>query len=264
MKTFLKQVVPGPVKYMLNIPRRLFRHTTYDSSSYWRGRAAMVGQAAVLWTNQDYNTLYRSRQADIVAPHVRRLSDGARVLDIGCGIGVVAKMMLDLNPGIVVDAVDFPEMLQAGSENLDHEHIVAIAGSAEEFWRDAPTYDLIVSSACYSAIRNIASLEKALANGAAMLKVGGTMLMIDPFHRWAYLARAKYGSKDVERFMRARGLQLIQKSGVLFWPFREWLANSIMATAKLAEWFHFGERILHKLGTHFWADYKVLVFKKVA
>lgn len=264
MAVLLKRVVPGPVKYIVNMPRWLFSHSMYDTNAYWRGRAKLSGQAAVGWQNQDYNCLYRTIQAEIVAPHVARLADGARVLDIGCGIGVVARMMLGLNPRIMIDAVDFKEMLQAGRENLDHERIASIACSAEEFQQDAPTYDFIISSACYSMIRNISNLEKSLANGAAMLKPGGTMVLIDPFHRWNYLARAKYSSDDVERFLRSQNLRLVQKSGVLFWPFREWLASSNMTGDRLARWFHVGERIRERLGPHFCADYKILVFKKLA
>jgi SAM-dependent methyltransferase len=262
--TFVKRVLPRPVKYLALVPRRLLFYSTYDSTSYWRGRAKEPGQAAVLWPNQEYNQLYRAMQAEILAPHLRGLNDGARVLDIGCGIGVVAKLMLALNPTIKIDAVDFEEMLEAGRENLQDPRITRIACSAEDYRRNGQTYDLIVSCSCYSAIRDIAKLEKALANGADMLKVGGTMLLIDPFHRWNYLARAKYGSHDVERFLRSKNLQLVEKSGVLFWPFREWLADSKLTGEKLIRWFRMGERIRERLGAHLWADHKILIFKKLA
>lgn len=261
--TFLKRVLPRPVKYLALVPQRLLFYSMHDSSSYWRGRAKEPGQAAVLWPNHEYNLLYRAAQAEILAPYVRGLNDGARVLDIGCGIGIVTKTLLVLNPTIKIDAVDFGEMLEAGRENLQDSRITPIACSAEDYLRDAQTYDLIVSCGCYSVIRNIAKLEKALANGADMLKVGGTLLMIDPFHRWNYLARAKFGSPDVERFLRSKNLKLVEKSGVLFWPFREWLADSKLTGDKLARRFRMGERIRERLGAHLWADHKILVFEKL-
>ncbi|MGH6811262.1 MAG: class I SAM-dependent methyltransferase, partial [Methylocella sp.] len=169
-----------------------------------------------------------------------------------------------LNPNIRVDAVDFEEMLEAGRENLKDPRIRPIGCSVEDYRREPQTYDLIVSSACYSTIRDIAKLEKSLANGAYMLKAGGTMLMIDHFHRWNYLARAKYGSHDVERFLRPKNLKLVEKSGVLFWPFRELLADSKLTGDKLVRRFRMGEQIRERLGAHFWADYKILVFVKLA
>ena len=85
--------------------------------------------------------------------------------------------------------------------------------------------------------------------------------MIDPFHRWNFLARAKYASRDVIRFVKKHELILEEKSGVLFWPVRELLADSSLSKESLTKGFHLGEAFLRILGRHFWADYKILVFK---
>jgi hypothetical protein len=84
--------------------------------------------------------------------------------------------------------------------------------------------------------------------------------MMDPFHRWNYLCRAKYSSAEVVEFMRWLGFRLISRGGVLFWPYREWLANSAYSGKELGRRFAEGERLLNLLGAHFWADYKVLEF----
>jgi hypothetical protein len=62
--------------------------------------------------------------------------------------------------------------------------------------------------------------------------------------------------------MEKRGIRVLEKSGVLFWPFREWLAGSSMDDEILEKRFIMGEKILRMLGNHFWSDYKILVFKK--
>jgi len=242
--------------------RRCFVYTQYDSSSYWKSRAADPGQAAVLWSNQEYNELYRQVQGQILADALGSLAKGARILDIGCGIGVVAKIMSELREDVVIDAVDFSEMISVARRNYLSPSVQYIESSAEEYDAGPDRYDAIVSSGCYSTIRNIAVLEKALDLGAKMLKQGGLMLMIDPFHRWNYLARAKYATRDVAKFLRSKGLILESKSGVLFWPFRDLLASSNVSGKRLAKFFCLGERLMHALGSHLWADYKVLRFRK--
>jgi ubiquinone/menaquinone biosynthesis C-methylase UbiE len=238
-------------------------YVNYDSSSYWRKRASEPDQAAVMWKNQEYNDLYRILQRQIIEPYVSSLASGSKVLDIGCGIGVVSEMILSINPNVIIDAVDFEEMIQVASARVSEKKVHFISSSAEAYKIQDETYNLIISSGCYSTIRNINELEKSLMNGCKMLKKDAIMLLIDPFHRWNYLARAKYGSRQVTEYVGRHYLKLQSKSGVLFWPFREWLANSDIVGPKMKFRFMLGERILHIMGQHFWADYKVLIFKKV-
>jgi 2-polyprenyl-3-methyl-5-hydroxy-6-metoxy-1,4-benzoquinol methylase len=247
----------------LAVLKRCFFYKQYDSSAYWKGRAADPGQAAVLWLNQEYNTLYRNIQSEILENALAELPKEARVLDIGCGIGVVAEMLSEWRKDIVIDAVDFSEMIAVARKRNFKSSVNYIESSAEKYDAGATCYDAVVSSGCYSAIRNITKLESALSLGAKMVKPGGLIVMIDPFHRWNYLARAKYATRDVVRFLATKGLILESKSGVLFWPFRELLASSKLAGRKLERLFGIGERLLHLLGAHLWADYKILIFRKL-
>jgi 2-polyprenyl-3-methyl-5-hydroxy-6-metoxy-1,4-benzoquinol methylase len=241
---------------------RCFVYKQYDSSAYWKSRAADPGQAAVLWRNQEYNELYRQIQREILADALGNSPEGGKILDIGCGVGVVAIMMSELRKDVMIDAVDFSEMISVARKNNFQPSVQYIESSAEEYDAGPDQYDVIVSSGCYSAIRNIPTLEKALALGARMLKPGGLMIMIDPFHRWNYLARAKYATRDVAKFLMSKGLILESKSGVLFWPFRDFLASSNVTGKRLAKFFFLGEGLMHALGSHLWADYKVLRFRK--
>lgn len=258
----IKKMTPRSLKRLLAAIRQMLFYRDYDSSAYWRKRASSPGQAAVLWRNQEYNNLYRADQRLIIESWVEPLRSGAAVLDIGCGVGVVAGMLRSIRSDIAIDAVDFEEMIAVAREAQPAQDIHYIASSAEEYDGDGKVYDLIISSACYSAIRNIDHLRKALDNGVHMLAPGGTLLLIDPFHRWNYLARAKFATRDVVAHLGPQGMALVEKSGVLFWPYRERLANSDWKGAQLEAKFRRGEKLLKMLGQHFWADYKVLAFRK--
>jgi 2-polyprenyl-3-methyl-5-hydroxy-6-metoxy-1,4-benzoquinol methylase len=185
------------------------------------------------------------------------------VLDIGCGIGIVARILVDMNRRISVDAVDFSEMIQvARAENLA-DRINYFESSAEDYYDPNKRYGLIVSSACFSAIRDVQKMEQAVRNCCRMLSPNsGVLLMIDPFHSWNYLARVKYSSKQMIDFVEQQGLELIRKDGVLFWPFRDWLANSRYQGAQMKSRFMLGERLLSVFGRHTWADYKILIFRR--
>jgi len=258
----VSKFIPRPIKVVFSNIKKMLVYENYDSTEYWRKRASCSGQAAVLWKNQGYNELYRADQGRIVEPWVRSLPQNAAVLDIGCGIGIVASMIRSMRQDVSIDAVDFEEMIAIAREKTEKLNINYVASSSEEFIGLGYKYNLIISSGCYSAIRDIAKLKKSLKNGANMLADDGIILMIDPFHRWNFLARAKFNTNDVVTYLRQFGLSLTKKSGVLFWPFRVLLSNSDYSGLKLETQYRRGERLLKILGQHFWADYKVLIFKK--
>jgi len=244
--------------------KKIFIYTNYDLTEYWKKRANDPDQAAVLWQNQEYNRLYREIQREIIARFLpNNLNSEYHILDIGCGIGVVAKMLTNYNPLIVVDAVDFSEMIQVAKSKNPSARITYIESSAEDYFNHGKKYDLIISSACFSAIRDVNSMKKAIINCIKMLKDDGTILMLDPLHRWSYLARVKFNSNDMEAFLKQNNLELVYKSGALFWPYRVLLANSKYSGATLEKKFKRGEWLLSKFGQHFWADYKILAFKKI-
>ncbi len=259
-----KRIIPMPIKSIILFVLGSLFYRNYDSSVYWRARASSPGQAAVLWNNQGYNELYRTDQRLILELWLKGLPNGAMVLDIGCGIGVVASMIRSMRDDVRIHAVDFEEMIHVAMSRPECDRVDYIASSAENYIRDDVKYEMIISSACYSSIRDISLLKKALSNGAYMLAPGGVMLMIDPFHRWNYLARAKFNTNDVVAHLKPLGLTLELKSGVLFWPYRVKLADSQLEGAELEAAYRKGEAMLERYGRHFWADYKVLAFRKGA
>lgn len=233
-----------------------------DSRSYWTYRLSDTGQSRVLWQNEQYNALLRGRQRDVLRPFIVGLPENSVVLDIGCGIGVLSKMLTEIHDTAMVDAVDFAEMVDVARQENPSPRIRYIDSAAEDYRPPNQRYNAILSSACYSSFRDIAKLESSLDNAAQILASRGLLIMIDPFHRWNYLARAKYSSGQVTGYLRRRGLRRIHKGGMLFWPYRDRLANGALRGEKLDEAFAEGERHLARLGQHLWADYKVLVFEK--
>ena len=98
-------------------------YQNYDSTAYWKGRASNDGQHAVLWRNEKYNQLYREDQSAILNRLLRTQHSDTKILDIGCGIGVVSKMIVDQFPNAVVDAVDFEEMVEVARQLNPHRRV---------------------------------------------------------------------------------------------------------------------------------------------
>jgi 2-polyprenyl-3-methyl-5-hydroxy-6-metoxy-1,4-benzoquinol methylase len=244
----------------MSLKKMLF-YNNYDSNTYWKSRAKSEGQLSVLWLNEHYNRLVRNSEMEIINPYLKDLKN-AKILDIGCGTGYLSNTLVNKNPLIQIDAVDFEEMILEASKRNSHERITFISSSAEDYFKEDNYYDLIISSGCFSAIRDINSMKNAITNSCRMIKPGGKILMIDPFHASNLLARAKIGARSIIKFVRSRGMNLELYSGILFWPYRLFLSQSEENDQIVEKKFNRGEKLLDVLGNRFWSDYKVLVFKK--
>ena len=242
--------------------RLVVPHDGRDNAAYWRSRAQAEGSSAVLWTNADYNRLVREREFAAIGQWLAELPAHPHVLDIGCGIGEVARWLLSQRDDLRVTGVDFPEMVARAQRELPAGERLRWVGLSAEGYEDPGAFDMVLSSGCYSAIRDRRKCEEAMAAGCRSLRSGGLLVMIDPFHAWKYLARVRMGPAEVIAFMQARGLQLQAHGGMLFWPVREMLANSQSDAATVRRWFDRGEAWLALLGERAWSDYKILVFRK--
>jgi SAM-dependent methyltransferase len=242
--------------------RIVMPHDGRDNSAYWRRRASEAGSAAVLWRNPAYNRLVREREYEHISPVLAQLPPDARVLDIGCGTGEVTRWLLTQRPDLRVTGVDFPEMVErAALEIPASPRLEWVGASADEFDRPGG-FDLVLSSGCYSAIRDRARCERAIAAGCRAVAPGGRLLLIDPFHHSRYLARVRMSADEVVALVGAQGLQIERCGGILFWPMRDLLSNSRRSDATIERWFRRGESLLKRLGERRWSDYKVLQFRK--
>jgi SAM-dependent methyltransferase len=267
VRNWLKGSLKGRVPALAWIAGRIIWTTIEpywkpDPSAYWRSRAGCPGQYAVMW-DERFTQLVRERQELVIRPFIEALPPQARVLDIGCGIGVVARMITRLRADVNVDAVDLTEeMIEIARTYPDQPRVHYFCKSAEEYFGGERIYDLIVSVASYSMIINMNHLRRALINAFRMTTDRGTILLLDPFHRWKYLARARISTSFIIKLAREHGFRLTHRSGIIFWPFRDWLIESNMTDQSLRRRFALGEKLLEKFGTRYWSDYKILGFQR--
>lgn len=242
--------------------RKSFSYTEGNSTEFWKGRAQCKGQTSVLWTNEGYNTLVRKKEREVLQPYLNS-SRSLNVLDIGCGVGYGANLMLSINEKLKIDAVDFKEMINKAKKKHPHPNIRYIISSAEDYLDIRKKYDVSVSLGCFAAIRHLPTMKKAVLNTIKMTQTGGTIIMIDPFHSWNFLARCKFSSTQMIKYMKEQGCSLEYKSGMLFWPYREiYCCSTFNNLEELEVHFNKGEKLLSTLGSDVWSDYKILVFKK--
>lgn len=170
----------------------------------------------MLWQNEQYNALLRGRQQEVLRQFIAGLPENSVVLDIGCGTGVVSKMLTQIHDTAIIHAVDFAEMVSVAREENPSPRIRYIDSAAEDYLPPDQHYNAILSSACYSSFRDIAKLERGLGYAAQLLVSRGLLIILDPFHRWNYLARAKYSSGQVTRYLTRCGLRRVHKGGCSF------------------------------------------------
>ena len=172
LRNLVKLSLPEQMRFIaLFVWKCLRPYNEMDNTDFWKGRSKEHGQKAVLWKNENYNNLMRKIQREKLAPLVSKLKKNSHVLDVGCGIGIVTAMMLEINPSIFIDSLDFPEMIKkARMLYKDTERVNWIASSAESYL-EPNRYDLIVSSGAYSAIRDDIKRLRAMENAAKMLKI---------------------------------------------------------------------------------------------
>jgi 16S rRNA (guanine1207-N2)-methyltransferase len=132
--------------------------------------------------------VFSHRHVDVGA---RRLMDameldrGARVLDIGCGAGVVALAAASRSDDIVVHAIDSSaravECARRGAE-LNELHNVTTELNAEGGVCGGASYDLVLGNPPYYAGFRIA--EYFVAEGQKALRPGGKILLVTKHPDW--------------------------------------------------------------------------------
>jgi len=132
--------------------------------------------------------LYRRVARDVAD---LRLPDGARVLDVGTGPGIMPRLVAAAAPGLRVDAVDLsPEMIAWAQQTSTPGVTYSVADVAALPWPDA-TFDLVVSTISQ---HHWEDPEAGLREVRRVLRPGGQAWVYD--FRWA-LGRAESAAETL-------------------------------------------------------------------
>src|SRR3982750_3607301 len=124
----------------------------------------------------------RTRRLEIEAI-LSYLSDGLRVLEVGCGNGYTAQLIVeqfaldldanDLSPDLIALAKERKIERPKGHVNFEQSDILELDKSE--------VYDLIFTERCIQNLLSWDDQKKALANIARALKQGGEFVMMESF-----------------------------------------------------------------------------------
>lgn len=126
----------------------------------------------------------------IVAQHLaelagqRSLAPGARILEIGCGTGLLTREIHGRWPDALLTATDLaPEMVDAAARSGLATQFIAMDGEAPVF--EGPWFDLILSSLAFQWFDD---LPLALARLHGLLRPGGSLYFatmgVESFASW--------------------------------------------------------------------------------
>lgn len=127
----------------------------------------------------------RAEQLDILATVVAdAVEEGDAVLDLGCGVGYVAHLLLTRRPTLRLAGVDrSEEALAAARRNLAEagDRVSLIAGDLEHIagvLLPHPSYRFVISALTFHDLSEAAK-RAVIAKAAAVLAPGGVFLLYD-------------------------------------------------------------------------------------
>jgi len=97
-------------------------------------------------------------QSLLISTTLEYLPDNpGRILELGCGTGILTEQILERFPGAEITGIDLsPDMLRVASEKPGLRNVHFIAGDLRDAWPAGP-YDAIVTSLC---IHHISAAER--------------------------------------------------------------------------------------------------------
>ena len=126
--------------------------------------------------------------------------NGKRVLDVGCGKGRFARVILDRNPGVSVAAFDLAEaMLRSVPQGIR-----PCAGSMTALPFRSESFDCAYAT---ESLEHAVDIEAAVAEICRVVRPGGRIVVIDKnIEQWGRLKTPEwekwFGRKQLERLLR--------------------------------------------------------------
>jgi len=165
------------------------------------------------------------------------IKQGERILDLGCGTGVLIQRLLQVSPEIEVFGIDScAEMLAIAKQKLP-ESVDLKVGSADNLPFPSNSFDVVVSTSAFHYFRDP---SQALQEAKRVLKPNGRLVITD----WCYdyltckvcdfflrcFNRAHfrtYGVAECQAMMQSEGLQ-----GIAIERYKiDWFWGMMTATA---------------------------------
>ncbi len=117
--------------------------------------------------------------ASILAGLFAGLPQPGKILEIGCGTGIMTGKILRAFPGIAVHALDIsPGMIEAcRSKFRGNRALSVMPGDAEEYLEKSPGYDMVVSSCSFQWLHDTGKIARRVANS---LVSGGSVVLAVP------------------------------------------------------------------------------------
>ncbi len=113
----------------------------------------------------------RIRHVGAILKYFGDLTD-KRVLDVGCGKGRFARVLLEKNPGAVISGLDISEaMLRSLPSGIG-----GVSGSMTELPFAASTFDCVYAT---ESLEHAVEIGRAVAEMCRVLKPGGRLVIID-------------------------------------------------------------------------------------
>lgn len=124
-----------------------------------------------------YHKELHNRIADLIKSHFDASKEYA-VLDLGIGTGITAKLIQDLLPNAMIDAVDFSEqMMEGAKKKLGDKNVHYILGDYSDMTFDKQ-YDIVVSVIGIHH-QNAEDKQKLFGKIYSLLKQGGVFIFGD-------------------------------------------------------------------------------------
>lgn len=165
---------------------------------------------------------------NLILPGVERLiglEPGQRLLDVACGQGLVARHLINKQPGATAMGVDLSERLIKRAHEQSPESISFSVGDARTLGDADLGDDLFDAAVCVLALMNIDQVDEVFAGAMSRLKPGGKMVsvILHPAFRnpgataWGWIlderTRQPVQFRRVDQYMTPRTQDIVMNPG---------------------------------------------------